>query len=281
VADTIPCRGCRTLLNLSDSGCPVCLRGRSPQEITRGFAHAREEKARRRRRPFVVIATLAAVGGAGYALNAHKAPILDAGRRAWAWFGHFYDENSDPAYTAPNIKHMDEPPAATATSAPPSSNAAPLTATQLEPARAAASGGLPTPVLSAPEPLLPHAEPTQWILHGRVYDLATLKPLAGVLVSAKLGDSILQERFTDPNGYYAFVLGRPQTDNGGYSLETRNPHYATAAQYEGDIPYRTLPAEDRQRMIEAAQDNGVQSTPLRDVQGEEGVLRDVFLSPRR
>jgi hypothetical protein len=242
---------------------------------------------------------LAAAAAIGYGVFALGGPALALARKGMARFGLFYDQNSDPTYIAPNYSRPADAdgsgsaatPAPAAPmpapfAAPPAPVPAPVPAPAPAPAhapvappRAAAPQG-PDP--AAPEPPLPHAETSQWILHGRVFDLATLKPIASAQLNVKFGDSSQQVVGTDAAGYYAVVLQRQQSDSSaGYGLENGDSRYATAAQYEGDIPYRRLSAAERRQLIQNAQDNDVRPSPLVDIQGEEDLRRDVFLSPRQ
>jgi len=292
VDSTIPCPGCGTRLNLSDVGCPICLRGRSPQEITRGYAKVRADDARRRRRPLVVTAWLAGLATAGYLALTFQAPALAFLHDVSARFGHFYDENSDPAHIAPDFHAStaptnpsaatQPPPAAPAASAPAARPApAPAPATSRPAAVSAAMAKPAGPNLSAPEPPLPHADASQWILHGRVYDLSTLEPIASASLSIKLGEGVVQTTSSNIDGYYAVVLPRLQSDNSGYTVDNRDPRYATAVHHEGDIPYRKLQAAERRRLIQNAQENDLHPSTISDIAGEEGVSRDLFLSPRQ
>ena len=42
--NTLPCPGCHTPLSPEDTGCQVCMRQRTRQEIMRGYAKLREER---------------------------------------------------------------------------------------------------------------------------------------------------------------------------------------------------------------------------------------------
>jgi hypothetical protein len=290
---TIPCPGCHTKLNLSDTGCPVCLRARSPQEITRGYARVRAEDAQRKRRPIVVLGSLAAAAALGYGAFNFGSPLLALARRGMARFGLFYDQNSDPAYIAPNYSRPTGAEGTNSASAPapvPATPATPPTPAPFVVPPAPAPTPAPPPPRAtpkgpdpaAPEPPLPHSEPSQWILHGRVFDLETLQPIASIQLNVRFGESTVQTISADAAGYYAVVLQRQQSDSSaGYGLENGDSRYATAAQYEGDIPYRRLSAAERRQLIQNAQDNDVRPSPLVDIQGEEDLRRDVFLSPRQ
>lgn len=283
MAETIPCPGCGTALNLSDTGCPICLRGRSPQEITRTYARLREQQAKRRRRPFVALGVAAAVGLVGYLVAGHRDALAGLYRRAAAGFSKFYDDNSDAAHIAPNY-HADEPapaptPSAAPAVAPPAAAPAPLPPPPIPaPARKPET---PAPRAEASEPPLPPVPSGGWALHGRVFDLKTLQPVANAQLVVKIGDVNFSGTTADGNGFYAIILTRLASDNQGYGLEATDPRYAPVAQYEGDIPYARLSSKERARLMLSAQEGDYRPSPLTDVAGEPAQRRDVYLSPRR
>ena len=109
--ETIPCPGCGTALNLSDTGCPICLRGRSKYEITRAYAKLREEKSRRRRLPFIVLGILLVAGGIGRLVYLQRARIAQASGSARARVARFVDEAGDPANYAAHPPAKEASPA--------------------------------------------------------------------------------------------------------------------------------------------------------------------------
>lgn len=280
-------------MRLSDTGCQVCLRGRSAQEITRGYARAREREAWRRRRPFVILAALIALGVGAYAFQTYQTQLLNFGKQSMASFGRFYDANSDPAAIAPHYGGaaavtQEPPPAPTSNSLPTpppaatfTPTAAPTPAPAPVPARAAPAGPPPVaePRLDAPEPTVPTAPPGQWVLHGRIFNLKTLKPLANVRLAVKRGDFAFSFAASGPDGWYSVVLPHVDDNGDGYQLAAQQADYASAAQYEGDIPYATLSASERTRLIQAAQEGDIHPSPITGA--SDYVRRDVFLSPRR
>src|SRR5579885_3207392 len=94
--DQLPCPGCRTLLNMEDTSCPICLRPRSKYEITRAYAELREAKARARRRPFIVLAVLLAAGGAGREVYLRRAALSSAASSAYSRVSAFAARETDP-----------------------------------------------------------------------------------------------------------------------------------------------------------------------------------------
>ena len=65
MVESLPCPGCHTPLPPEATGCQICMRGRTKQEIVRGYTKLREDKDRRRKRPWKILAALALLGGVG------------------------------------------------------------------------------------------------------------------------------------------------------------------------------------------------------------------------
>lgn len=278
---TIPCPGCRTPLNLSDDICPVCMRARSKQEIVRGYAQVRQEEERRKRRPFVIIAWLL-VSGAVVCLLYFLQPLIALGlAQAQSRLARFYNRITDPNYARSaegNAVPSAEPPTP---ALPPLPHAPPPIPVAVERAIPAPR----TPVAPAPEIRLPQAplpplRPGQWLLQGRVYDLLTLAPAPNVALAAKVGESPSSSFYSDRAGRYRVVLNR-QSSGPGYEIVASDSRYAAAVQYEGDIPYARLSADERRQLARSARDGDSHSTPLADIAGESTLRRDLFVCPRR
>ncbi len=266
-------------MHLSDTGCPICLRGRSAKEITRGYTQAREQDARRRRRPFVILASVAALGIVGYAFQRYQTAILNLGQKSLANFSRLYDENSAPATVAPS---QPSPPPPDAPSPPQEASSIPPPVFLPTPTPTTVPDGPPPavePRLDAPEPPLPGTAVGQGVLHGRIFDLKTLKPLAGARLTIKRGDSAFAFAASGPDGWYSVLLPRLEDDSDGYQLAAQQADYTSSAQYEGDIPYLKLSASEREHLIQVAQDGDTHPSPLNIA--SDYVRRDVFLSPRR
>jgi hypothetical protein len=66
---SLPCPACQTPLPPEATGCQICLRSRTKQEIMRGYAKLRDEKTRKRRRPYKILAAGALLGASGKLFN--------------------------------------------------------------------------------------------------------------------------------------------------------------------------------------------------------------------
>lgn len=279
--DTIPCRGCGTILNLSDAGCPICLRGRSKYEITRDYAQLREDKSRRRRRPFVILGALLVLGAAGRMVFLHRERIARTYGRAHARVTRFMDEAGDPANYAPHpiakSAAPDEPPApAPAGGSPPTSGSAPAPEQKNPSAKA--------PPIEVPDLVVPAMEPNRWAVYGRVYDLKTLRPAGNVgvtFVHSMGGASYLSRgSVSDADGRYMVVFERSKFP-GGYEAACNDARYLRPVFQEADIPYATLPAADRQSLLDSARSGDMHSTPFEEITGEDSRRLDLFLAPRQ
>jgi len=273
--DTIPCKGCGTLLNLSDPGCPICLRGRSKYEITRAYADLREDKSRRRRRPFIVAGVLMAVGAVGRLTYLHRARIAQASDSVHAWATRFLGEASTPARDVPS------PPAKNDAPPPPP---APLAADASRPAPPRAVSrptAAPAATENVPDLIVPPLNPERWAVYGRVYDLKTLQPVGNVTID--FIHSAADHRagnVSDENGRYLVILPRSGSP-GGYEAVCGDARYLSPVFCEADVPYASLSSEDRALLIDSARSGDMHSTPLVDIAGEDSRHLDLFLAPRR
>jgi hypothetical protein len=287
--ETIPCRGCRTELDPAASACPICLRPRGALEITRGFTELRESKKRRQRLPFVVLGWLLLLGGAGWLVYSCREPLFAAAASIRARAEGVVEDAENPksllpAPPAEPAQAPAAPPAAPAAPAPPVVAATPVPAPPVLPAPPAPA---PAPVTlpARPErvgnlPIPPLNSQSQWAFYGRVYDLITLRPVAGVQLNfqSTSNGGGMQAR-TDEHGRFLVVL--PRLSSGSYEIRGSHPKYASPVLYEPDIPYAKLPLAQRRDIARSAQDGDMTLPPLSDVAGEESLLRNLFLAPRR
>ena len=85
---------------------------------------------------------------------------------------------------------------------------------------------------------------------------------------------------SDADGRFTAVLAR-LPDGNSYEIRSSRSGYASPVLYESDIPYASLPLEQRQDIARNAQDGDMTLPPLTDVAGEASIRRDVFLAPSR
>jgi hypothetical protein len=270
--------------------CPICLRPRSSLEITRDYKQMREIERLRRRRPFVLAGYAALAAGAAWLFYLFHDPLISAlssvAASAKTRASNALDEESGmksaraqaAAAAAPAPSPAPAPaPAAFPPPASPVAPVAPRPATPLQPSSAATSaaparsarvGDLPIPALNSA---------SQWAFYGRVYDLITLKPVAGVQLVFSGGGSA--GTTTDPDGRFSVVLAR--LSEGSYEIRASHPDYASPVFYESDIPYAKLPPAERRQLARNAQDGDMTLPPLTDIAGEDSLRRDLFLAPRR
>ncbi|MDP3541852.1 MAG: carboxypeptidase-like regulatory domain-containing protein [Elusimicrobiota bacterium] len=246
--DSLPCPGCHTALPPEATGCQICMRPRTRQEIMRGYAKLRDDKARKRRRPFQILAALLLLGGAGWLVKERgselKAP-LSSGAAA---VGRWADDMRNPS----NYASRKEPePAPKAEPSEPGGPVAPESAlrSQLFPddyARSAPSeggpGGAPAGKPAAQKPLKKNA----WRVSGTVYDLATLEPVAGAKVVFLRDEKELVEETTDDAGAYAADL----SNGGGWTVALQAPNRRRGQILDLDPSYRVRDDDERRAVYD-------------------------------
>jgi hypothetical protein len=246
----IICPGCTTELPPEATSCYVCMRPRSRNEIFRGIHGEQVEARSRRRRPYIVLAVLTFLALGGY---------------AWWRFG--------PAMKPASAKR----PAAVAVQAP-----APAPAPSPAAEAPSSYSSVNEPVYtSAPPPSLHRAKatPTKWRVSGRIYDLLTLKPVAGAVVSFVVPETGARKSVkTGRDGRYVLLL--PTLKEGGYAPEVSHPDYRPGFLEESEeVPYRE---QSESRRIEAAQllrENVIMHVPVSPANGANALTYDAVLTP--
>lgn len=194
--EMLPCIGCHTPLPPEATGCQICMRPRTRQEIMRGYAKLREQEALKRRRPFQIAgASLIAIGvgwlvwnGSASAAGSAVARWMDA-QRDPRTYGHRQAEPEAVPAPAPAAVPAPAPlPVPESASVPVPAPEPPF---QVEQARAATS---------ALEPEKPPAGLRAW--YGVVYDLVTLRPITGAKLFFKAGNQEINVATTDGAGHY-------------------------------------------------------------------------------
>lgn len=242
MSDMLPCPGCHTLLPLEATGCQICMRSRTKQEIMRGYAQLREEKARRRRLPFKILAAVLILGGAGKLFLTYRVQIASKAEAAGGKIGRWADDMRDPSHYA-GIK-----PATPVPEAPP---VAPEDAMREKvfpseaPARNAPAPGSTRPAAArpaAPKPL----QKNSWRVTGTVYDLTTLAPVAKALVAFQREGAPSVDATTDEQGGYEVDLEK----HDGWSVGLKAPGRRRGQILDIDPPYRVRDADERHAAFE-------------------------------
>jgi hypothetical protein len=290
--ETIPCPGCTTALEPSATVCPTCLRPRGKLEITRAYATLRLVEKERRQRPFVIAGYLLAVGAACGLMYRYRLPIAAAVSAVRARVSSFADAAMDPKNLLPPSAEAPaaatpEAPALTPPSAAPFARFAPAPATPTPPAPPVAAKP-PEPAISAKRTArvadlpIPPLGQNQWAVYGRIYDLVTLRPVAGVKLTFTIpGNPVGSMGYASSDEHGRYVLGLVRLPKGSYEIHSSKEGYSSVALYEADIPYAQLSAGERRDIVHNAQDGDMPLPPLTDINGEQSMHRDVFLAPQR
>ena len=250
--ETLPCPGCHTELTPEATGCHICMRARTKQEIVRGYAKLREEQARRKRRPFQIMATVLVVGAGSWLVVRFQVPLMTVARsgkaRAAAWFDRFTDTNTYAPEKATETASETTPPVAPVTKSPFAPVLTPPAELELRNARPAA------PIVAAPAtPLIPAKPPVpknSWVVTGTVYDVDNLEPAKNATISFTRDTLPKVVVKTDDNGEYEAVLAKGE----GWTalVEVRNRRRGQVADLEP--PYRTRDEDERRAAFDHISD---------------------------
>jgi hypothetical protein len=246
--DMLPCPGCRTLLPPEATGCQICLRSRTKQEIVRGYAALREEKSRRRKFPFQVAAAVL-LAAAGVKLGWDRRDELRAAAAA---------AKAAAAETAKDLTtptNLGAPPAAPLQTA--GEQLAAVRAAGTPASAPAAEAGAPA---SAPAPRKPAGPPrkSHWRFAGSVYDLATLSPVPGAEITfLREGSEPVVARADDGGDYEADVEKAE-----GWQVSLRVPGYREGQVVDIDPPYRSRDEDERRKAVENLSDGDLAPAPV-------------------
>lgn len=145
--------------------------------------------------------------------------------------------------------------------------------------RAASQSG-PSPSAPPPAPPEPTLGPNDWALTGRVFDLKTLKPVAGVKMIFLCPERGLS-RVTALDEFGRYGVALPVGVTEGFAIRVDAPGYVSSALAEPDVPYAQLAAADRAQLIESADGGDAASSRVVEPENGQPENLDVFLAPQR
>ena len=122
--------------------------------------------------------------------------------------------------------------------------------------------------------------PREWRLRGEVYDLTTLKPLAGCAVqfSDPATNRSIKTR-TDSSGRYRAIVP-PLTDGSGYSVAIEKSGYAPNYLNPGTAGVREMDARRRREMARDLAETLGAAPATVSSESEKPVVTDFYLAPR-
>jgi len=203
---TVPCPSCNEPLDPMEDMCPVCLRRRSSKEIMRGI-----RKASMGERLVDFFFSRSTV---------YFFLTLAVGYLGW---------NRQTYFPTPKValgRATDDPDR------------------KLRDETAGYRGG-GSGVPAAPGGPGAPVEPVRWKIHGKVYDLISLKAVRHAAIVFK--DKSSSQKFsavTDKKGVYSVAL--PPIETGGYEVTVTHPDCGPVYLDEQEPPYHQLPPDRRQ-----------------------------------
>lgn len=273
--ETLPCSGCHSPLPLEATGCQICMRSRTRQEIMRGYALLRERQARQRSRPFKILGAVLAVAASAALLNAYAGRLRSAAGAAARWA----DDFRNPASYA--SKKAEDVPAAPAAPAPPPVAPEAALSSQLldpEPAREPAPSAASAAAAPAARPAAagPPAK-GDWRVSGSVYDLAELRPVAGAEITFLRDGREPAKAGTGDDGTFEIDLAKGD----GWTVEVQAPGYRPGQVLELDPPYRARDADERRAALELITDGDLAPAAVGWKRASSRVRLDLIVVPSR
>lgn len=268
----LPCLGCSTELPPEATGCPICLRGRTPQEILRGYAKLRAAATAKRRRPYLIAAAVVVLGVSGWLVATYRQKI----KAAAGALARRVDAMRDPKNYAPQAPA----PAAPRPPAAPGEPASVETAVRAQLMSADTPPANPAP---APPPVSapPQAAPAKalatnaWRVSGTVYDLKTLEPVADAEITFVRHESETETTMTDAHGEYEIDLAKGD----GWTVSLISARHRRGQVLDIDPPYRVRDTDERLAAMNALTDGDLAATPVDWSRGHARVRLDLVAVP--
>jgi hypothetical protein len=254
---SLPCPACTTPLPPETTVCGICLRSRTKQEIMRGYAKLRAEKTRKKRLPYKILAAVVLLAGSGKLFIKYRSEVGAAASSTGEALSRWADDQRDPKNYA--FKEGAAPPAAAAApvaAAPPASD--PVVASKVV-----------APPAPKPAPI------NAWRVSGRVYDLLTLKPIAGAMITFDLAQAGPVRATSDEKGVYEADL--PKAD--GWTVSLMAPGYRAGQLVDIDPPYRVRDHDERQAAMNAVSEGDLMPLPVSWKRAASKGRLDLFAVP--
>ncbi len=256
------------------------MRARTKQEIVRGYSKLREEKDRKRKLPFKILAAVLLLGGAGKVYLDHGDRIKAEASRAAAIIHNWADSMRDPKnYSSVKSAEPAAPPANPPV-APEDAQRAQLFATPSQ-----SASGTPTPTPSRPMAPNPADPPPQgprplvknaWRVTGKVFDLATLNAASSVKVAFTREGQEPVTGVTDDEGAYEVDLPKGE----GWTVSARSPKHRRGQIVDLDPSYRARDADERKAALEQINDGDLTPAPVEWNLKQTKVRLDLVVVPQ-
>ncbi|MEK7234597.1 MAG: carboxypeptidase-like regulatory domain-containing protein [Elusimicrobiota bacterium] len=231
------------------------MRTRSRHEIMRGYAALHKEQSRRRRRPFQIAAAVILLGVSGKLFMLYSDTFMAAVNSAISRTIRWTDDIRNPSnYTARQAQSAF--PAAA-----PGSSVSPETAMQMHRAANTPPAGGPAPAASNPPARPSRPAPlakNSWRVSGTVYDLATLTPVRGAVITFLRDSKQPATVATDDHGTYRIDLAKSD----GWTVSLKTPGHRRGQILDIDPSYRVRDADERRAVFEHIAEEDLAPAPV-------------------
>lgn len=260
----LPCPGCHTPLPPDATGCQICLRSRTKQEIVRGYAYLRAEEKRRKALPFKVAGAAIVIALTAFFSWDNRGKILEWAERARRWTAKKYERFLDANSYVDKKKEPDLPVTVNPADLPkddPRSPFSPNHKPAQQPVVEAFRGvSPPPPPRPEPAPPAPKRAPakTDWRVSGTVYDLATLEPVGDAEVVFLLHGRSPRTATTGGDGTYEADIPKDE----GWTVTLRSGRHKPGQIVDADPPYRSRDADERRATQQNASEGDLSPAPV-------------------
>ncbi len=250
------------------------MRSRTKQEIMRGYAKLREDKARKRRRPFQIIGAVLVLGAAGKLVVTYHAQMGKAASAASAKVAKWADDMRNPSNYAGRTEGAVPPPDAPVPLEGAYMNKVMTPDSPQAPASPAPPQGRPGAVAPAPAKPKPPSK-NEWRVSGTVYDLGTLLPVPNAEISFIKNEKEAVTARTDEKGAYTVDLAKET----GWTVSMKAPNHRRGQILDLDPPYRIRDTDERRAVLEHITDGDLTPAPVGWKRGESTPRLDIIALP--
>lgn len=242
----VECPTCHSPLNATDTVCNVCLRGRTRQEIFRSVRKVSQEEKKERQRPYFIAGAVLLTVAAGFGAYTYPKWAPAAAPPAPPPTAAAVPAAQIPVAAAPTPEAL--PPAPPTATAAPTPAPAPYSTALPEKYHRKAKGS-PSKTSLSDSSGAEEAPENQWTINGRVYELLSLKGVAGArLTFTDKNDGHAFKSVTKADGSYKIAL--PRMQDGGYEVTVSHKDHRPDYLDEMEPAYDH---QSRSRRLEAAQ----------------------------
>lgn len=245
----------------------------------RGYAMMREQQARRRRRPYKILAAVLVLGASAALMKTHGRRLIAVGGPMLSSAVRWADDFRNPAKYA--SKTAEAPTPAPAAPAEPGAPVAPeaALAARLFPSDSPPPDPSSAPAAAAPAPRRRPASSlpakSDWRVSGTVYDLATMESVQGADITFQRDDQEPSKATTGDDGSYEIDLAKGD----GWTVSVEAHGRRPGQVLDLDPSYRVRDADERRAALELITDGDLGPAAVDWKRSSSKVRLDLIVVP--